>query len=179
MDTVPGRGTCFTLWLPPSAGVPQPRAAAPANDDTPRFSGTVLLVEDDALVRGLTADTLERCGFGVLVAASVDDALAIMQAHPTLDAVLSDVVMPGGKSGLDLRDTLRRLRPDLPVVLASGYADALVNPAADGDAADGEAAPVVIAKPYGAMDVARLLARQIDRRRAMVTRPGRPSDTGR
>jgi CheY-like chemotaxis protein/two-component sensor histidine kinase len=154
VDSQPGAGTRVTLWLPRADGVPQPRGLAVPVEEVPRFSGTVLLVEDDALVRGLTAETLESCGFTVLVAATVDDALALVHARPGIDAVLSDVVMPGGKSGVDLRETLRTLKPGLPVVLASGYADALA----------GDAGSVVIAKPYDAVEVARLLARQIARR---------------
>jgi signal transduction histidine kinase len=111
VTSTPGAGTEVVMWLPRSTAAPaQPGSPAPATEP-PRFGGTVLLVEDDALVRGLTGEALERCGFQVLVAANADDALALVAARPGIQAVLSDVVMPGGKSGIDLLADLHRLRP--------------------------------------------------------------------
>jgi CheY-like chemotaxis protein len=145
-----GVGTVVSLLLPRASGLP---AEAPASEpaDSVHFSGTVLLVEDDALVRGLTAEALEHIGFAVLVASTADDALAIARSRTDIDVVLSDIVMPGAKSGIDLMRALRELYPGLPVVLASGYATALAEPL-----------PVpVVAKPYEVAEIARLLAQQI------------------
>ncbi|ARN19164.1 hybrid sensor histidine kinase/response regulator [Piscinibacter gummiphilus] len=147
-----GRGTTVTLFLPASNAVPSVATATPLATPVPTRSGTVLLVEDDALVRGLTAQALEDCGFSILVASSGPDALAIAASRQDIDAVLSDVVMPGGMSGVDLVHALQRQRPGLPVILVSGYAAVL-------DTTD---LPVrTIAKPYAIDDIARLLAEAI------------------
>ncbi len=147
----PGRGTTVTLFLPASGRAPAvdvpAQQAAPAHG----HSGTVLLVEDDALVRGLTAQALEDCGFSVLVASSAPDALAIAASRQDIHAVLSDVVMPGGMSGVDLVHALRHQRPGLPVILVSGYAAVL----------DTNLPVRTIAKPYAIEDVARLLSQAI------------------
>lgn len=148
-DSQPGRGTLITMVLPafreqlPAAVVSQAASTLP-----PRHEGCVLLVEDDALVRGLTAEALESLGFTVLVASDVNDALAIARSREAIDAVLSDVVMPGGKSGIDLVEALREIRPGLPVLLASGYAEHL----------DRAIAVPVIAKPYDVQAVAQQLS---------------------
>ena len=147
----PGRGTTVTLFLPVSNRAPAPavpvQQAAPVQGHT----GTVLLVEDDALVRGLTAQALEDCGFAVLVASSAPDALAIAASRQDIHAVLSDVVMPGGMSGVDLVHALRHQRPGLPVILVSGYAAVL----------DTSLPVHTIAKPYTIEEVARVLSQAI------------------
>jgi signal transduction histidine kinase len=148
-----GQGTDVTLLLPRARDVALPPArepVAPLRGDA-RYSGTVLLVEDDSLVRGLTAESLEARGYTVLVAGSADDALAIATSRADIDVVLSDIVMAGGKSGLDLLAALKVQRPGLPVVLASGYSAALSN---------SDVPAIVIAKPYDANAVARLLSEQ-------------------
>jgi signal transduction histidine kinase len=146
-DSSLGHGTRMVVWLPRSPAGERPAAAVPEPPAPARYHGTVLLVEDDALVRGLVAEGLQRLGFSVVVASNADDALALARHHGEIDVVLSDVVMPGGQSGLDLLKTLRVVRPALPVLLASGYADAL------GDEVD----VPVLAKPYRVEQVAERL----------------------
>ena len=126
VDSRVGEGTTVTLWLPRAepAQQPAPPEAAPP-PSAGRYSGRVLFVEDDSLVRGVVSQALEEAGFKVVVAASAEDALALARSREDLDVVLTDVVMPGGQSGVDLARTLRVLRPALPVILASGYAEAL------------------------------------------------------
>ncbi|HVL34104.1 MAG TPA: ATP-binding protein, partial [Burkholderiales bacterium] len=132
-----GRGTTLSLWLPRHhgpAGPVEPREADALA--APAAPCTVLFVEDDALVRSVVQPALEAGGFRVLVAATAQEANALLAAHPEVDVVFSDVVMPGGESGADLARRLALLRPGLPVLLATGHA-ALENPPAP-----------VIAKPY-------------------------------
>lgn len=153
VDSRLGQGTTVTLLLPRAE---QAQTAAAAAGVPPagvgRYSGRVLFVEDDSLVRGVVSQALEEAGFRVVVAASAEDALALARSRADLDVVLTDVVMPGGQSGVDLARTLRVLRPALPVILASGYAEAL--------AEDRFEFPV-LAKPYDPARVAERLAELI------------------
>lgn len=119
----PNRGATFKLYFPRLAGVvaaPSQQAPEPASAMS-RRNGSILLVEDDELVRTMTADTLVYLGFEPLVAESPQDAIEICrdQTKP-VDMVISDVVMPGMK-GTDLRDRLLDLRPGLKVLFVSGY----------------------------------------------------------
>lgn len=152
-----GLGTEVALWLPRSLG----RAASPSTDvpfSSRRYQGTVLLVEDDASVRELTAQALEDLGFRVITAPTADHALDLLRGGTQADVVLSDIVMPGTRSGVDLVRTLKVLKPTLPVVLASGHAVRI------------EEAPDVrlVAKPYDTDQVAAHLAEAMDLARAAL-----------
>ena len=83
----------------------------------------MLVVEDEPAVRSLVASTLGRDGYQVLVAASADEALAIARSQlGAIELLLTDAIMPG-KSGIDLANALAAERPDLPVILMSGYTE--------------------------------------------------------
>jgi two-component system cell cycle sensor histidine kinase/response regulator CckA len=115
-----GQGTTFKVYLPRTV---EPHAAAtPSAEPSVRLGGgTVLLVEDDDLVRQTTATTLEAIGYTVLAASSPAEAMAFCErAELPIDVVLTDVVMPG-MSGKELSLRLESLRPDLKVVFMSGY----------------------------------------------------------
>jgi CheY-like chemotaxis protein len=89
----------------------------------------ILVVDDDPLVAAATAMMLEDLGHSALVAASAEEALGRLARDPEVDLVLTDHAM-AGMTGLDLAERLRIERPDLPVALATGYAE--VAPAASG-----------------------------------------------
>jgi PAS domain S-box-containing protein len=115
-----GRGTKVTILLPRDE-------IAPSNDKTSIAevggSGTVLLVEDNPDVASISASLLEQLGYDVR---RVGDAEAALRAIETsdIDLVFSDIVMPGKLDGLSLARRLREIRPDLPILLATGYSDA-------------------------------------------------------
>jgi len=117
-----GAGTTFRIYFPvvaEEASAPKP---APRSIATLRGSETVLLVEDEAAVRAAAVDVLERFGYTVLVAKDPEDAQVLAARHrKVIDLVVSDVVMPR-MSGPTLLASLRRHRPDLKVLLISGYA---------------------------------------------------------
>jgi CheY-like chemotaxis protein len=92
--------------------------AAPPHDGK---KATVLLVEDNADVAEVSTALLRGLGYTLRVATSAQQALDMLAAGETVDLVFSDVVMPGGMSGLDLACTLRTRYPDLPVLLATGF----------------------------------------------------------
>lgn len=156
-----GLGTEVVLWLPRSLGRTRAlEAQAPASGQ--RYGGTVLLVEDDASVRELTAQALEDLGFSVMTAPTADQALDLLRGGAQVDVVLSDIVMPGTRSGVDLARTLKVLKPTLPVVLASGHPVGI------------EEAPDVplVAKPYDTDQVAAQLAAAMDLARSSLPPAG-------
>ena len=124
----PGRGTSFKIYLPrseaavtteapPQAALSRPvPIAASASKDT-----TVLLVEDEQVVRDMVVAALERRGYGVLPVASAEAAIDLLgRPDAVVDLMLSDVVMPG-MSGPELVAQVWRARPELPTIFMSGY----------------------------------------------------------
>ncbi|HEY2658473.1 MAG TPA: ATP-binding protein [Caulobacteraceae bacterium] len=125
VDSKQGVGTTVTLYLPGAIGPTRELTIPPtyAPLKARRTTGeTVLLVEDDEGVRTLTESLLEECGYQVLLAENGPDALAILKRGDPVALMLSDVIMPGGMSGVDLAIIAARLRPGLPILLATGYA---------------------------------------------------------
>jgi two-component system NtrC family sensor kinase len=120
IDSTPGRGTVVTLRLPLSDGDAAPPAAALAS--LPELAGRVLLVEDNDDIVASLVPLLEQLGLSVERCATADAALATLVARKAdFDVVLSDIVMPGALSGVQLATELGRLHIELPVVLMSGY----------------------------------------------------------
>ncbi len=119
-DSEPGNGTTFRVYLP--AGLaPEPMMRAEAPAVLPRGSETVLLVEDDPVIRDLLRDVLDSLGYRVLEAGSGEDALRVSAAwQERIDLLLTDVVMPG-MNGRELADALRGSREDLRVLYLSGH----------------------------------------------------------
>ena len=105
---------------------------------------TILVVEDDRDVREIAVTVLEEAGYRVLEAASGDDAYRLLLAHPDLriDALFTDVVMPGAMDGIDLADAAREMRPGLRVLYTTGFAG-LARPSREADLAG-----PVLRKPY-------------------------------
>jgi PAS domain S-box-containing protein len=137
VESRPGQGTVFRLFFPrvSAAAAPRPEQPAPAPREPVSPRGTVLVVEDEERVRRLTCRILEHYGYGVVEAADGPEALDLLRQNaPRVDALISDVLMPG-MSGSDLAARARRERPDLPVLLLSGFtADELSGPDLPGGA---------------------------------------------
>lgn len=140
----PGRGTMVSLFLPLMAGVapslPQPRPGNSRAAVVAVASATVLVAEDDNQVREVAAEMLRDAGFRVLAASDGRQALALLVRGEAVDVLFTDVVMPGGLSGVELARRARALRPEIGVILASGYAAEALG----GDAPEFE----LLAKPY-------------------------------
>jgi two-component system NtrC family sensor kinase len=115
-----GQGTSVTLFLPRATKISiEPRSVE--HDVVPAEPSRILLVEDDDEVAEATAELLRDSGFQVDRVHVCKAALAALDRDPTIELVMSDIVMPGGMSGLELARTLRQQRPKLAVVLATGY----------------------------------------------------------
>ncbi len=125
VDSAPGHGANFRLYFPPAAAPPMPDRAAPPRE-APRATGgpaTLLVVEDEPAVRSLVVNSLERDGYAVLEAGSAAEAMRVAASQPRIDLLLTDANMPGGQSGIDLANALVAERPDLIVVVMSGYTE--------------------------------------------------------
>lgn len=155
VTSVEGQGTTFTLYLPqvPRAELPAVPAVAPLAPLGERRR--ILVVEDNADVGSFTAQILRDHGYQISWAASAEEALArITAASGTYDAVFSDVVMPG-MGGLALAQALRHSHPQLPVILTSGYSEAIAEGGHQGFA--------FLAKPYSAEQVCQMLGEALGR----------------
>jgi CheY-like chemotaxis protein len=145
-----GEGTTAELWLPVAEDVPLQAASGEIAVPEPIAIGrhlTVLAVDDDALVLMNTAALLEDLGHKVLEAGSGAEALALFQSEPGIDLVITDQAMPQ-MTGLELIVAIRALRPDMPIVLATGYGE--LPPGADRSV-------FKLAKPFHQRDLAQLL----------------------
>ncbi|MBO9560003.1 MAG: PAS domain S-box protein [Caulobacter sp.] len=115
-----GEGTTVSMLLPVREAF-SPVEVLAVRPPATRASSHVLLVEDDAEVGDLVSAMIDELGHMVSRASNADEALTIARADPTLALVITDVIMPGGKSGVDLAAALAQERPELPVLLSSGY----------------------------------------------------------
>jgi CheY-like chemotaxis protein len=144
-----GKGTTVTLYFPRSmqseaSAAEQPAAASAGG-------GTVLVVEDNPEVAEVTIAMLREIGYEVCAARDADAALEMMEGRK-LDLVLSDIVMPGAIDGAGLAQEIRRRHPELPVLLVTGYAEAVNKLGADF---------AVLRKPFDLAELSRVTARLI------------------
>lgn len=121
VESAPGEGATFRVLLPSCPPAPTPAALGSARPPAGPH-GSLLLVEDESIVRDVTARLLRKAGYEVLVGSDLESGLAAARDHAgRLDALVSDVVMPGG-SGVELATRLLELQPELKVLFVSGYA---------------------------------------------------------
>ena len=120
-----------------------------AGEPVPAPPPTILVVEDDVLIRSVVAGYLRDCGFDVIEANGADEAIRMLQAEVRIDVVFSDIQMPGSMDGFGLAQWVRRERPSLRVILTSGavrMTEAAGDPARDGP---------FLAKPYDHAELER------------------------
>jgi CheY-like chemotaxis protein len=117
-----GKGTSFHVYFPRAEAVGMVADARQPVSQRPSVEETVLVVEDAEGLRELARRLLQRQGYTVLVASNADEALQLFEEHPSIDLLLTDVVMPGA-SGPELTRHLVERRPALKVVYMSGYTE--------------------------------------------------------
>jgi CheY-like chemotaxis protein len=117
-----GRGTTVQLYLSKSEAAAQTAEALVTVAEPPGRGETVLVVEDNEDVRRLIVKVLDGLGYRVLEAGDGPQALATLERAPGVDLLLSDMVLPGGRSGLEIVAEAQRRHPDLKSLYMSGYA---------------------------------------------------------
>ena len=168
VDSAPGRGTTFTLYLPrayPRAGEVEEAGEEPARADGD--GARVLVVEDNEQVGAFATQALRELGYHSVLASDGARALAELAAGADrFQVVFSDVVMPG-MGGVELAGEVRRLHPGLPVVLTSGYSHVLARNGAHGFE--------LLHKPYSVEQLSRVLRKALGPpRRGRAAGSGRP-----
>jgi PAS domain S-box-containing protein len=120
VDSEVGKGATFTLYLPASHRGENGQAGGGAGG---RSLGRVLIVEDDTFVAELAADMLSELGFEATIVHSAKEALERMAGGDKPELVFTDIVMPGGLTGIELARKLRQRFPELPILLTTGYSE--------------------------------------------------------
>jgi signal transduction histidine kinase/FixJ family two-component response regulator len=121
-----GEGTTFSIYLPCAKPLPVvigPSLAPSSALATQTREQTILVVDDDDGVRKLVVNQINSLGYRVIDAATPDKALAVIESDEQLDLLFSDVVMPGPMDGLQLAQVAHERRPDLKILLTTGYPD--------------------------------------------------------
>jgi PAS domain S-box-containing protein len=149
-------GTTIKMYLPPGTGASlAPEAASPAEIEG--GEETILVVEDDQLVRSYVLTQLHSLGYVTREAANAADALALIRKGAAFDLLFTDVIMPGAMNGRQLADTLRADRPELKVLFTSGYTENAIIYHGKLDSG-----MLLLAKPYRKSDLARLVRKALD-----------------
>ena len=167
-ESRPGEGSTFRLFLKASAKAAVQRPVAEAPKKALRGSERLLVVEDDQGVLALTVEMLRGLGYSVVTAPDAAKALEVLESGEAIDLLFSDVVMPGGMSGIELARLARELRPDIHVLLTSGYVGAKATLA--------ESEFPLIDKPYERMALAQRLRDILGARRKRADKAPRPED---
>ena len=152
LSSSPGMGTRAEIWLPETDEVPVVAPALPREPVPAPVAARVLLVDDEAVVRTGTAEMLRELGYDVMEANGGNQAITLVRAGFEPDRRVTDFLMPG-MNGINLVDSLRQIRPDLPALLVTGYADL---------AQSASGALPRLAKPFRMGDLASAVAGILD-----------------
>jgi len=148
LDSLLGMGTTVTLCLPRAYMRAEPIVHSD-HGDVQGGAERLIVVEDDDLIRGQVFDTLTSLGYDVVAVGSAPEALALIAGDSSFRLLFTDIGLPGGMNGRRLAQEVGRLRPDLPVVFTSGYADEA-------------SATRVLVKPYRRRQLARHVRAALD-----------------
>ncbi len=167
VESQPGRGTSFRVLLPAQTEALAVRKDPPSGEVSGEWqgSGTILVVDDEELLRVLLRQTLERHGFQVIVAEEGQEAVRLFQVSPRIDLVLLDLRMPR-MNGVETAGLIRAMDPAIPIVMMSGNQDI--------DLANGSAGPRLqgfLQKPFRTRELRELLQRLLGGR---VPEPQKP-----
>ncbi|MGH6971998.1 MAG: ATP-binding protein, partial [Caulobacteraceae bacterium] len=154
-----GEGTTVTIYLPrrDAEALSEPAANPPRAARRAVAGWTVLVVEDEPIIRMLVGDTLSELGYQAIEAGDAASALRVLESDARVDLLITDFGLPGAMNGKQMADAARRRRPDLKVLFITGYAD---NAAiASGDL---ERGMHVLAKPFAMETLAARIQTMVD-----------------
>jgi PAS domain S-box-containing protein len=147
-----GHGTSVKIYLPRASGLQETASEAEASSTMRGGNETILVVEDDALVRKYVITQIASLGYGTLQAANATEALKLVESGVPIDLLFTDVIMPGGMNGRQLVEAATQLRPTLRVLFTSGYTEnAIVHHGRL------DAGVLLLAKPYRKPELARMI----------------------
>jgi PAS domain S-box-containing protein len=163
VESAPGLGSSFRILLPGVEEEIEERGEGPSHSAPEKGEETILLVEDEAVVRQLVAEILESSGYSVLPAADGPSALELLRRHSgTVDLLVTDVVMPG-MSGPEVAAAVIAKRPETHVLFISGYTDSAI-----GHHGMLEPGIAFLQKPFSAEDLTRKVRGVLDETAAVV-----------
>jgi CheY-like chemotaxis protein len=146
-----GHGTTVKIYLPQVAGLAEPVVAASPS----RIEGgheTILVVEDDSLVRTFVVSQIQSLGYATLAAVNATEAMLVIDSPQEIDLLFTDMIMPGSMNGRQLADAALLRRGGLKILFTSGYSnDAIIH---HGHL---DAGVLLLAKPYRKSDLARMI----------------------
>jgi signal transduction histidine kinase len=147
-----GHGTTVKLYLPQAAGVADALPAEAGISEFVRGDESILIVEDDALVREYVVTQISRLGYDTMAANNAAEALVIINGPERIDLLFTDVIMPGGMNGRQLAIEAQTRRPGLKLLYTSGYTEnAIVHHGRL------DAGVLLLPKPYLSSDLARMI----------------------
>jgi len=147
-----GRGTTVRIYLPQVAGIALPSLSVMTAPGVEKGRETILVVEDDPMVRPLVVRQVTSLGYVALTAANAEEALAVVDGGQEIDLLFTDLIMPGGMNGRLLADEALRRRPSLKILFTSGHSDEAISH--DGRLDDGV---LLLIKPYRKSDLALMI----------------------
>jgi CheY-like chemotaxis protein len=128
VESTVGKGTTFRIYFPVMAGAKTEKKSGPTTTILPRGTETILVVEDELIVRLTVCNLLQRFGYTVLPAESGAEALKVWQKHKDrIQLLLTDIVMPGNMPGYELARQLLAEKPQLKIIYTSGYSEDLAD----------------------------------------------------
>jgi PAS domain S-box-containing protein len=158
VDSEPGKGTTFTIYLPRKEGQRERPDSQAGFKEQVLGSETILLVEDEDMVRQLAERVLREHGYAVLVSSCGKEALAVAEQHSqSIELMITDVIMPGGMNGKQLADRMKTIRPEMKVLYISGYADGSLF-----SNAGQEAQIQLLEKPFSPQNLVRKVRQLLD-----------------
>jgi len=146
------QGTTVKLYLPEAAGLVSPDRVAEHGGDPERGGETILVVEDDPLVRQYVLTQIQSLGYTTLSASNGTEALAVIDSGKEIDLLFTDVIMPGSMNGRELAEQAIKRKPDIRVLYTSGYTENAIIHHGRLDAG-----VLLLAKPYRRSDLATLI----------------------
>ena len=157
IDSIVGKGTSVHLNFPKAEPGPVVNTARPSTKQVPLGNGErILVVEDNDIVREATVSRLKSLGYAAFEAKTGPEAITLLKSGEPIALVFSDILMPGGMSGYDVAETICSMKPELKVLLTTGYSEIPV--------AVSEGAPnvQVLGKPYTRKQLACALREALD-----------------